>query len=202
MFTSSVSDLITLVMPGGTLPVQRGPAIRKFPPPLPVLRLPITGAFPSAARKSRPVLHASPGWRTNARDIVPRVARPLVLRVVLVEAERVHGLVAGDHGRAVQGGLAGDAARLLPGDAVDADRLRPRGLVRRCEAAAGQAACQQHRHRPDDQRRRDARHRQDADRVGARAKERGVPQRHHAAIAQDQVETGRGQRVDQHAPHE
>ncbi|CUJ73816.1 Uncharacterised protein [Achromobacter sp. 2789STDY5608621] len=38
--TSSVSALITVAMPVGAAPFQRGPATRYLPPPLPVARLP------------------------------------------------------------------------------------------------------------------------------------------------------------------
>ncbi|MNS79920.1 hypothetical protein D3C72_1135840 [compost metagenome] len=83
--------------------------------------------------------------REHARNVVDRVERPLVLRVVLVDAERIHGLVAGDHGRAIQIRFAGDAARLLRGDAMNTHRLRPCGFIGRRETAPGQAGRQQGR---------------------------------------------------------
>ena len=67
---------------------------------------------------------------------------------------------------------------------------------------AGQHGRQRHGHRPGHQRGRHARHGQDAHRIGAGAEEGRVAQRHHAAVAQDQVQAGGGQRVDQHAAHE
>ena len=50
------------------------------------------------------------------------------------------------------------------------------------------------------QRAADAFHRQHADRVRADAEERRVAQAHHPAVAEDEVQAGRGDREDHDAP--